>query len=70
MASSLEATGEMEAVLVSASFLVEDAAERALRKRKGVFVRIPIDRIGFHPLNRGGTDEGKDPDDEDEEADD
>ena len=66
MASNLEATGEMEAALVSEN----EQTDRAFQKRKGVFVRIPIDRIGWHLLNRGGTDEGKDPDDEDEEADD
>ena len=35
---------------------VEDAANRAERKRKHATIRrVPLNQIGFHPANRGGV---------------
>ena len=34
---------------------VEDAANRAERKRKHATIRVPLNQIGFYPANRGGV---------------
>ena len=57
MARSNGATDETQSALplASADLPQEDPADRALRKRKSGEQRIPTDRIGFWPGNRGGT---------------
>ena len=34
---------------------VEDAANKAERKRKHATIRVPQNQIGFYPANRGGV---------------
>ena len=57
MARSNGATDETQSALplASADLPQEDAADRAFRKRKGCYVPIDTDNIGFWSGNRGGT---------------
>ena len=55
MAHSLANTGDNDGVPMSEGVEVEDAADRAERKRNYGTVRVPANKIGFWPGNRGGT---------------
>jgi hypothetical protein len=55
MAHSLANTGDKDGVPMSEGVEVEDAADRAERKRNYGTVRVPANKIGFWPGNRGRT---------------
>jgi hypothetical protein len=55
MAHSLANTGDKDGVPMSEGVEVEDAADRAERKRNYGTVRVPANKIGFWPGNRAGT---------------
>ena len=39
--------------------VVEDAADKARKNRKGQPMRVPLEKLGFWPSNRGGLDAGQ-----------
>ena len=55
MAHSLANTGDKDGVPMSEGVEVEDAADRAERKRNYGTTRVEAKKIGFWPGNRGGT---------------
>ena len=55
MAHSLANTGDKDGVPMSEGVEVEDAADRAERKRNYGTFRVPANKIGFWPGNRAGT---------------